>query len=199
MPSPTTDCAVDAVAGPLVLHLEAASNPMFPSYTPSHLGSLDTAGDRLLYRFREASLVVVDAQAEALAYDIEVLDGVMRALHLDDPRRARLQRVLAEALDRISDVDAARRERLRRRWPRTSATLFVTVPSPSAMRTSTPPGCGRSARPSARSPGRSQRPSRSWTTTRSTVLRFVGPALHVDRERHPELFAKIVECVERAG
>ena len=104
-----TNHAIDAVAGPLVLHLEAASNPMFPSYTPSHLGSLDTAGDRLLYRFREASLVVVDSQAEAFAYDIEVLDGVMRTLHLDDPRRARLQRILAEALDRVPDVAAAQR------------------------------------------------------------------------------------------
>ncbi len=104
-----TNYAVDAVAGPLVLHLEAASNPMFPSYTPSHLGSLDTAGDRLLYRVREASLVVVDSEVEALAYDLEVLDGVMRALHRDDPRRARLQRVLADALDRTTDIDAARR------------------------------------------------------------------------------------------
>ncbi|HYN31376.1 MAG TPA: glycoside hydrolase family 38 C-terminal domain-containing protein [Ilumatobacteraceae bacterium] len=104
-----TNYAVDAVVGPLVLHLEAASNPMFPSYTPSHLGSLDTAGDRLLYRLREASLVVVDSEVEALAYDLEVLDGVMRTLHLDDPRRARLQRVLADALDRTTDVDAARR------------------------------------------------------------------------------------------
>ncbi len=104
-----TNYAVEAVAGPLVLHLEAASNPMFPSYTPSHLGSLDTAGDRLLYRFRQASLVVVDSQAEALAYDIEVLDGVMRTMRLDDPRRARLQRVLAQTLDRIPDVAAAQR------------------------------------------------------------------------------------------
>ncbi len=104
-----TNYAVDAVAGPIVLHVEAASNPMFPQFTPSPLGSLDTAGDRLLYRFRQASLVVVDPVAEALAYDIEVLDGVMCSLALDDPRRARLLRTIAAALDRIPDVSSARR------------------------------------------------------------------------------------------
>ena len=104
-----TNYAVDAVAGPVTLHVEAASNPMFPQFTPSPLGSLDTAGDRTLYRFRRASLVVVDPEAEALAYDIEVLDGVMRSLALDDPRRARLLRTLADTLDRIPDVAAARR------------------------------------------------------------------------------------------
>jgi alpha-mannosidase len=104
-----TNYRVDAVAGPLTLHVEAASNPMFPQFTPSPLGSPDTAGDRLLYRFRRASLVVVDADAEGLAYDIEVLDGVMRSLAVDDPRRARLLRTLAETLDRIPDVASARR------------------------------------------------------------------------------------------
>ena len=104
-----TNYAVTSVTGPVVLHLEAASNPSFPGYTPSQLGSLETAGDRLLYRFRQASLVVVDPAAEALAYDIEVLDGVMRSLASDDPRRARLQRTLADTLDRIPDVAAAQR------------------------------------------------------------------------------------------
>ena len=104
-----TNFAVEPVAGPITLYLEAASNPMFPQFTPSPLGSLDTAGDRVLYRFRRASLVVVDPEAEALAYDIEVLDGVMRSLALDDPRRSRLLRTLADTLDRIPDVAAARR------------------------------------------------------------------------------------------
>ncbi len=104
-----TNYAVEAVEGAVTLHVEAASNPMFPQFTPSPLGSLDTAGDRLLYRVRQASLVVVDSDAEALAYDIEVLDGVMRSLAVDDPRRARLLRTLADTLDRIPDVAAARR------------------------------------------------------------------------------------------
>jgi alpha-mannosidase len=104
-----TNYTVDAVAGPVTLDVEAASNPMFPQFTPSKLGSPDTAGDRTLYRFRQATLVVVDPDAEALAYDIEVLDGVMRSLALDEPRRARLLRTLADTLDRIPDIAAARR------------------------------------------------------------------------------------------
>ena len=104
-----TNHALEATPGPVTLHVEAASNPMFPQFRPSPLGSLDTAGDRELYRFRRASLVVVDPEAEALAYDIEVLDGVMRSLALDDPRRARLLRTLTDTLDRIPDVAAARR------------------------------------------------------------------------------------------
>jgi len=104
-----TNYRVASTPGPLTLHVEAASNPMFPQFVPSPLGSPDTAGDRQLYRLRTASLVLVDADAEALAYDIEVLDGVMRTLSLHDPRRARLLRTLAETLDRVPDVGAARR------------------------------------------------------------------------------------------
>jgi alpha-mannosidase len=104
-----TNYTVDAVAGPITVYVEAASNPTFAQFAPSPLGSLDTAGDRQLYRFRRASLVVVDSDAEALAYDIEVLDGVMRSLALDDPRRARLLRTLADTLDRVPDIAAARR------------------------------------------------------------------------------------------
>jgi alpha-mannosidase len=104
-----TNYAVEATPGPVHLLLEAASNPSFPGYRPSRFGSPATAGDRLLYRLRRADLVVVDPEAEALAYDLEVLDGVMRSLPLDDPRRARLRRALADALDRVPDVDAARR------------------------------------------------------------------------------------------
>ena len=104
-----TNYAVTATPGPLELVLEAASNPSFPGYRPSPFGSLATAGDRPLYRFRRADLVVVDPEAEALAYDLEVLDGVMRSLSDDDPRRIRLRSTLADALDRLPDVDASRR------------------------------------------------------------------------------------------
>jgi alpha-mannosidase len=104
-----TNYRIEPEPGPVVLHLEAASNPMFPLDTASPFGSLDTAGERPLYKFRRAELVVVDPDAESLAYDIEVLDGVMRALPLDDPRRARLLRILTETLDRLPDVAAAQR------------------------------------------------------------------------------------------
>ena len=58
---------------------------LLPQFRPSPLGSPATAGDRLLYRLDRAELVLVDPDAEALLHDLDVLDGVMRALALDRP------------------------------------------------------------------------------------------------------------------
>src|SRR5690606_38204987 len=60
------------------------------------------------YRFRHAPLALIDDAAEALVHDLDVLDGVMRALPRDAPRRARLLTVLSEALDRLPDIAAMR-------------------------------------------------------------------------------------------
>ncbi|HWM22555.1 MAG TPA: glycoside hydrolase family 38 C-terminal domain-containing protein, partial [Ilumatobacteraceae bacterium] len=103
-----TNVAVGSKPGPVVLMVEAASNPSFPQFRPSPLGSPATAGEERLYRFRRAELVVVDSEAEALMHDLEVIDGVMRSLALDDPRRPRLLRDIERALDAVPDVAAAR-------------------------------------------------------------------------------------------
>lgn len=103
-----TRYSVDATPGPVTIVVEAASNPSFRQFAPSALGSPDTAGERPLYRFRRADLVLIDSDAEALAHDIDVLDGVMRSMALDDPRRPRLMRILTRALDVHPDVAAAR-------------------------------------------------------------------------------------------
>ena len=47
-----TNYRVDANPGPVILYVEAASNPSFAQFVPSQLGSPTTAGDSLLYRFR---------------------------------------------------------------------------------------------------------------------------------------------------
>ncbi len=192
-----TNYAVDAVAGAVTLHVEAASNPMFPQFTPSTLGSPDTAGDRLLYRFRRASLVVVDPEAEALAYDIEVLDGVMRSLAPADPRRARLLRTLADTLDRIPDVAVACR---------------VIAPAMAE-------DFGAATRHRSVAVGHAHIDT-AWLwpireTKRKCVRTFASAVALMDdypeyvfaassaqhytwiEERHPELFAKIAERVER--
>ena len=103
-----TNHRIDAVAGPATIRLEAASNPSFRQFVPSPLGDPETAGDRPLYRFRHAHLALIDDAAEALVHDLDVLDGVMRALPRDAPRRARLLTVLSEALDRLPDIAAMR-------------------------------------------------------------------------------------------
>ena len=103
-----TRYAVDATPGPVTIAIEAASNPAFRQFAPSHLGSPETAGERPLYRFRRADLALIDSDAEALAHDVDVLDGLMRTMALDDPRRPRLLRTLARALDMCPDVAGAR-------------------------------------------------------------------------------------------
>ena len=104
-----TNYPLGGATGEVTVLLEAASNPSFPQFLPSSQGSLDTATDAPIYRFRRAELVVVDPEAEALAYDLEVVDGVMRTLRLDDPRRVKMLRSLERSLDRLPDVVAARR------------------------------------------------------------------------------------------
>jgi len=90
-----------APAGPLTLVVEAASNPAFPAFHPSPLGSFDTAGDQPLYRLRTAELALRDEDVYALLLDIEVLFGLMRALPLDDSRRHRLLRDVEATLNGI--------------------------------------------------------------------------------------------------
>ena len=119
-----TNYPLDASTGDVTLLLEAASNPSFPQFRPSPLGSLDTAGEAPIYRFRRAELVVVDPDAEALAYDLEVLDGVMRTLRLDDPRRVKMLR----ALEACARSAPRRRRRARDRCSR----WLDTRPTPTA-------------------------------------------------------------------
>jgi alpha-mannosidase len=95
-----------AETGPVELVVEAASNPTFPQFRPSALGTLETAGDRLLYRLDRAELVVVDLAAEGLLHDLDVLDGVMRTLAVGDPRRARLRAAIERALDVLARAPA---------------------------------------------------------------------------------------------
>jgi alpha-mannosidase len=91
--------------GPFTMLVEAAANPMLgAAYQPSPFGSLDTAGDRLLYRLRRADLAVRDDEVYGLCLDVEVLMGVLHGLPVDDPRRQRLLRQLERAFNLI-DVD----------------------------------------------------------------------------------------------
>ncbi|MFP5488365.1 MAG: alpha-mannosidase, partial [Acidimicrobiia bacterium] len=103
-----TNHRVESTPGPVTIRLEAASNPSFRQFVPSPLGDPGTAGDRPLYRLRHAHLALVDDTAEALVHDLDVLDGAMRSLHADDPRRARLLTVLTAAFDRFPDLAAMR-------------------------------------------------------------------------------------------
>ena len=84
-------------------------------FRATDLGDVATAGTKPLYRLGGADLVVVDEDALGLAFDVEVLLGVMEQLPARDPRRHEILRALERCLD-LYDLDedaAAARELLR--------------------------------------------------------------------------------------
>lgn len=109
----------DVPAGPLTLYVEAASNPnLGVGFQPSPMGALDTAPPLPIYRLRRAELALRDDEVFGLVLDMETLQQLMLALPLTDPRRARVRRALAEALDaidteRVAATAAHARELLR--------------------------------------------------------------------------------------
>ena len=103
-----TNLRIESGPGPVTIRVEAASNPSLPEFRPSQMGSPDTAGERLLYRFRRAELVLIDTAAEALTHDLDVLAGLMQAMPAGDPRRDRFRLTITDALDRLPDVLAMR-------------------------------------------------------------------------------------------
>jgi alpha-mannosidase len=85
--------------------VEAAANPDFTAgFSPSPMGSRSTAGDTPQYVFGGAYLVVLDDEVHDLVLDIRALDGVMRTLPVEHPRRKRLQHLFQRAYDRL-DLD----------------------------------------------------------------------------------------------
>ena len=94
----------DTPAGPFTFFVEAASNPAFPGYRPSALGSLATAGNKALYRLRQASLALRNDTVLGLLLDADVLLGLARALPTDEGRRIRVLRQL-EAAFNVLDLD----------------------------------------------------------------------------------------------
>jgi alpha-mannosidase len=94
-------------AGRLQFHVEAASNPAIPSYRPTPLGSLATAGDQPLYTLRRAELCLRDDTVFHLLLDVEVLLELMAALPATAPRRQRLLRELQAAFDALDLTDVA--------------------------------------------------------------------------------------------
>ena len=91
----------EIAAGPLTLFVEAAANPTFVQFRPSSFGSLDTAGDDLLYRLRRADLAVRDDEVHELLLDVEVLLGMVESLPAVDTRRRRVLAALTVAFDRL--------------------------------------------------------------------------------------------------
>ncbi|WP_214414040.1 alpha-mannosidase [Sphaerisporangium fuscum] len=104
----------------VLLHVEAASNPVILDYhpfLPTDLGDKHTAGDRPQYTLARMDLAVFDEEVWNLVMDLEVLGELMAELPVEGARRWRIARAIEDALDAIDlqDVNgtaAAARERL---------------------------------------------------------------------------------------
>ncbi|MFI1970915.1 alpha-mannosidase [Streptomyces cinnamoneus] len=105
----------------VLLHVEAASNPVILDYRPfrpTELGDRETADDAPRYRLARMDLAVFDRTVWELVQDLEVLGGLMAELSVDSPRRWEVLRAVERALDAVDLQDvggtaAGAREELR--------------------------------------------------------------------------------------
>ncbi|WP_309050820.1 glycoside hydrolase family 38 C-terminal domain-containing protein [Streptomyces sp.] len=104
----------------VLLHVEAASNPVILDYhpfLPTELGDRETAGDAPQYRLARLDLAVFDETVWQLVMDLEVLGELMAELPAEGARRWEILRAVDRALDALDLQDvggtaAAARERL---------------------------------------------------------------------------------------
>lgn len=120
----------------VLLHIEAASNPVILDYhpfLPTQLGDKETAGSEPQYVLARMDLAVFDENVWNLVQDLEVLGELMRELPVEGARRWDILRAVGRALDTVDlqDVNgtaAAAREQL--------AEVLATPAQPSAHRVS---------------------------------------------------------------
>jgi alpha-mannosidase len=106
-----------ATAGAAVrLLVEAAANPRIEgaSGAGSCYGDPATAGDAPLFRLHRADIAVRDEDVWQLLHDVETLDGLMRALPADLPRRHEIRIALEHAADAVDPRAVSRTAALAR-------------------------------------------------------------------------------------
>ncbi|MEU8696543.1 glycoside hydrolase family 38 C-terminal domain-containing protein [Streptomyces sp. NPDC048680] len=120
----------------VLLHIEAASNPVILDYhpfLPTQLGDKETAGSEPQYTLARMDLALFDENVWNLVQDLEVLGELMQELPVDGARRWDILRAIGRSLDAVDlqDVNgtaAAAREQL--------AAVLATPAQPSAHRIS---------------------------------------------------------------
>ncbi|WUS95306.1 glycosyl hydrolase-related protein [Streptomyces sp. NBC_00708] len=120
----------------VLLHIEAASNPVILDYhpfLPTQLGDKETAGSEPQYTLARMDLAVFDEVVWNLVQDLEVLGELMQELPVEGARRWDVLRAVGRALDAVDLQDvggtaAAARAEL--------AGVLATPAAPSAHRIS---------------------------------------------------------------
>ena len=94
------------------LRVEAASNPKVEGvgvlrFAPTAMGDPATAGSSPLYRMGRIEVGLLDVAVWELTRDIEMLEGLMLELPVDQPRRALILRALERMVDVMDPSDVA--------------------------------------------------------------------------------------------
>ncbi|MGW1124430.1 alpha-mannosidase [Streptomyces sp. NPDC002526] len=94
----------------VLLHVEAASNPVILDYhpfLPTQLGDKETAGSEPQYTLARMDLAVFDEDVWNLVQDLEVLGELMQELPVEGARRWDLLRAVGRALDAVDLQDVS--------------------------------------------------------------------------------------------
>ncbi|MFD3873307.1 alpha-mannosidase [Streptomyces sp. NPDC058623] len=86
-------------------YVEAASNPVLVSHSPTYEGDRPTSGDQPLYRLARMDLTVFETEVWELVQDLEVLQELMTQLDGADARRYAILRAVDSALDEVDLAD----------------------------------------------------------------------------------------------
>src|SRR5882757_4793037 len=92
----------------VLLHIEAASNPVILDYhpfLPTQLGDKETAGSEPQYKMERMDLAVFDENVWQLVLDLEVLGELMAELPVESARRWDILRAVERALDAVDLQD----------------------------------------------------------------------------------------------
>ncbi|MFF4319658.1 alpha-mannosidase [Streptomyces sp. NPDC001568] len=86
-------------------YVEAASNPVLVSHSPTYEGDRPTSGEQPLYRLARMDLTVFETEVWELVQDLEVLHELMTQLDGADARRHAILRAVDSALDEVDLTD----------------------------------------------------------------------------------------------
>ncbi|MFJ3836658.1 alpha-mannosidase [Streptomyces sp. NPDC090054] len=86
-------------------YVEAASNPVLVSHSPTYEGDRPTSGDQPLYRLARMDLTVFETEVWELVQDLDVLHELMTQLDGADARRYAILRAVDSALDEVDLTD----------------------------------------------------------------------------------------------